>query len=446
MIIILAILLGILLFASRRACAFERPDPEQWTSIIETDNGTGYYADLKTAKFSKESDGHHVVFFDQMTNIEDGKLEFRLITRRNVNLNKKTFRDLGYTELDENGKVVECVDYTSEEFSSIPFVDKKFQPIEPGDPLEHIYDIVLLHFLRFEGRPSDRDSAFENPDPAQWIPLPVRDESRCYVDVKNAVFPTEPDGTHAIFWSLRREMFPGEATPKYILYNIEMNLIHRTDRLLDYMVLDEEGKIVETGNVPPYKYEPTSFGYGSDLWEMYEVILGRYAAEKVIPSEGAIVFRKPNPEQWTFIAEFDDGVSIYVDLKSAVFFKAPNGLHTLFWYQSVPTDPKNPKKRQLARYSMNLTKKTIALRDSVDFDDNGAVNVCYSIPPKEVKVSRIEPETIIWVIYEYLLDRSKSAEMIEMKPQEPKKATGAKKPKKSKQKKTYGKTKRSRRK
>ncbi len=434
MIIILAILLGILLFTSRRACAAQILNPDRWITLVEDEDGTACYLDLETAFFMKRPDGNHVFFWTKSIQKIAGR-KFELLTRNDMNLSRRTSRITKYAAFNEKGEMDERVGYAPE--------DKKVHPIRPKSILFYVYQLALEQFISQKLLPKDAVSAFENPDPERWVQVPSVDET-CYVDVKNAAFPIEADGPHAVFWFQKKGKASGEPQT-YSLWNIDINLIAQTQRLSDFAMLDEKGKLIKgiSWTELTQKFEP--FSPRGEIWAMYEVILGRYAAEKVVPSETAFVFHKPDPERWVFIEEHD-GLECYVDRVNTVFFKAPDGERAVFWYQLIPANLKEIQTRQLLRFTMNLTKRTSQLTDVIIFDENGAVEKSYAYMPGENKASEIFPETIMGLIYEYLLERSKSAEWITLKPQEPKKAAGAKKPKKAKRKKTYGKTKRGRKK
>ncbi len=450
-IIILAILLGILLFASRRACAFDRPDPEQWTPVIVGRNGTGCYIDLKTATFSKESDGHHVIFCDQLVSIGNKNITNRFITKKDFNLSRKTTRDLSYIVYDENGEVIRDTSGTTKESERSLFPENaEVHPISPTGYEIDMYGMLLLDFLGLKGRTADAASVFENLDPDRWVPIffEYDGEARGYVDVKNAVFPIEPDGPHAFFWYLRREDVLPDEPAKYVLYNVEMNLIYRTDRILDYMILNERGEIKETCAWSPDEYELEPTTDRSEAAWTYKIILARYVAERVIPSEGALVFRKPDPERWHLIYDGEeiDEIAIYIDIVNTVFYKDRDGVHTVFWYQVIPPSRERFRVRTIARFRMNLTKRTYYVSDTIEFDDKGQVGESYPHRPEDMGVETVVPGTAMEAVYDYLLERSKTAKMLKLKSQRPKKATSTKKPKVEKRKTTSEKTKRSRKK
>ncbi len=396
-IIIFAILLSILLFSSRRAHAFEKPDPNQWMTVFEKEDGNAGYIDLKTATISTETDGHHVIFWGQGVEMEDGKLKCSFLGRNDINLSRRTTQDLNYIEFDEKGEVKRRNVWAPEK--------KKHYPIERDSVMWIMYEMALEHFVRKKVIPPEGVTGFENPDPEQWVkPLDV--DRAGYIDVKNAAFPDEFDGPHAIFWHLKDPA--SEDQKRYSLFYIDINLITKGERLLACLEFNEKGE-VENGiswSAEENELEPVK--YGSIVWGMYQVLLGRYAAEKIIPNEGAIAFKRPDPERWVFICELDTGFSCYVDRKNSIFYEEEDGDHAVFWYQFIPTDPKEYKTRLLARLSMNLTAKTFCVTDLIDFDDKGEVKKSYTYPPDEIEVQEISPETAMWKVYEYIRDRAEA--------------------------------------
>ncbi len=397
MIIIFAIFFGILLFADRRAHAFEKPDPEQWSTVFEQKDGNAGYIDLKTATFSTESDGHHIIFWGQGVETEGGKLKSSFLGRNDINLTRRTTQDLNYIEFDEKGEVVRRNTWAPEK--------KEHYPIKRDSVMWLMYEMGLEHFVRKKILPPEGVSGFENPEPGQWV-KPLDIDGAGYIDVKNVTFPDEADGPHAIFWHLKDPA--KEEQKRYSLFYIDINLITRTERLLACFEYDEKGEVENGISWSTEENELEPIGYGSMLWGMYQVVLGRYAAERVIPNEGAIAFKRPDPERWHLIGEFGSGVACYVDRKNNVFFETPEGDCAVFWYQIIPSDPKEFKTRLLARHMMNMTAKTCYVTDLIDFDEKGEVKKSYTYPPDEIKVQSILPDTTLWKVYEYIRDRAEA--------------------------------------
>ncbi len=388
---------GIILFSSRCAHASSKPDPNQWSTVFEKEDGNAAYIDLKTATISTETDGHHITFWGQGVETEDGKQKDSFLGRTDINLSRQTFQDLNYIEFDDKGGVIRRNTWEPD--------GKKHSPIKRESMMWLMYEMGLEHFVRKKILPADGITRFENPDSEQWV-KPLNIEGEGYVDVKNVTFPMEEDGPHAIFWHLKDPS--KEDQKRYTLFNIDINLITRTERLMVCLEYNEKGEVENGISWSSEENELEPIGYGSMLWGMYQVVLGRYAAERVIPNEGAIAFKRPNPERWHLIGEFGSGVACYVDRKNNVFFETPEGDCAVFWYQIIPSDPKEFKTRLLARHMMNMTAKTCYVTDLIDFDEKGEVKKSYTYPPDEIKVQTILPDTTLWKIYEYVHARAEA--------------------------------------